>query len=333
MGKGTLWYLALALFWMANASHAETFIAAGRAPPDSPWEEHWFRFMQVIDEAPGLDAEYHIRGELGNDEAVLGALRRNRVQVFGTTCATLAELIPELSVPLAPGIFESNDEADFIFDNYLTEPVKALLEERGLVFLQWVESGWVQIFSNTPILTPSDIRNQRIRGLPNISHLAFLDSVGAEAVLLGMTDTVPAIQTGLIDGGMTNTIFHGFVTAKHAPHFTLTFHQYDPAIEIANKRWFDGLSSEHQKAVKDAVSTPDWIRGAVRSLEARMIDQMRGDGITVHELNEQQKQSWAHYYEQAQRRVVDEAGGRAAEIYQLIMQGKAEYAATRKEHQ
>ncbi len=307
---------------------AETeFIAAGRAPVGSPWDDHWTHVKQIMEESGEFRTKYFIRGELGNDDEVLAMLRRNRIQFFGTALANWTLIVPELNLLLAPGLFESNEEADYVIDNFLSEPIGKLFAAKGLTFIGWIEAGWVQIFSQRRISRPEDIQNLRIRTLPTIAHRAFVEAVGAESVSLGMSDTIPALQTGLIDGGLVNTVFHAYVTWRDASHLTLSFHSYDPAAVVVNKAWFDSLSTEQQKTVRDAVGKPTLTRKTVRDLEEKLIQDMESWGVNITRFSEGEKLVWEQYYQAAQDRIVAGSGEHSQDIFDAIIAGKKAFRA------
>lgn len=63
------------------------------AQVNSPWDRHWDYFKAKIDETPDVEMEYFIRGEVGTEEMMLTALRRNRVQIGGITMWGLSGLV------------------------------------------------------------------------------------------------------------------------------------------------------------------------------------------------------------------------------------------------
>ena len=89
----------------SNFEPALTQEAQGRVGafslPNSPWDIQWTRFREAV-EASGLTLEYFIRGEVGSEEAMLAALKRNRLQVGGTSLQGIASLIPEINVAMSP---------------------------------------------------------------------------------------------------------------------------------------------------------------------------------------------------------------------------------------
>ena len=160
-------FLLLASFIAQPAAAAD--VATGKvtalAQVDSPWDKHWDYFKAKINDAPSVELEYFIRGEIGTEEQMLTALRRNRVQIGGITMWGLAGIIPEAAVPMIPFMFDSEAEVDFVFDNHLKPRFTEFLAARGLVFLDWSEVGWNNIYADKPVLTPADAAGLKLRGV------------------------------------------------------------------------------------------------------------------------------------------------------------------------
>lgn len=296
------------------------------APVNSPWDRHWDYFKAKINSASSVEMEYFIRGEIGTEEQMLTALRRNRVQIGGNTMWGLAGIIPESAVPMIPFLFESEEEVDFIFDNYLKGPFTDLLAERGLVFLDWSEVGWNNLYSNKAVLTPADAADLKLRGSPNLAAQMFLQSIGADSIPLGTSDIGPALQTGLVDGGLSSMVFFYYALSDFASHVTETRQSYDQGINMANMRWWDSLSEEQRRAVRDSF----FPIGAARTDIRKLIQTLRSDlisrGTKLHRLTDEQRLQWVTVTKKSHDAILDEIGGRARDVYATIVEGKRAFA-------
>jgi len=301
---------------------------AAMAPPNTPWDAAWTRFRAHIDEnTTDVDLRYLIRGEVGNEDEILKALRRNRVQISGASLQGLATLVPELTVAMSPYLFDSAEEVDFVYDNFLLEPSRKLFAKKGLALLRWNEVGWTDLYSNSAVVLPSDAEGLKLRGAPNVSAQAFLLGIGANSIPIGSVDLVPALQRGLVRGGTSNAIFHFFQSRSYASHLTLTRHSYDTGGQIANKEWWDSLSSKHQDAIMGAFGPAAVDRAAVRALADGLLQAMRDEGITVIELTPEQRAIWVERTEPLAFDIIDEVGGESQMIYDAILAGKEAFRA------
>ncbi|MEL7029459.1 MAG: TRAP transporter substrate-binding protein DctP, partial [Pseudomonadota bacterium] len=241
--------------------------AVAFAQPNSVWHQHWIAYQQAIDADPNLEMDYFIHGELGGEEQMMHDLRRGRAHVGGMALQGLASTVPELTVAMAPYLFDSVEEVDFVYDEFLLEFFNDLFAEKGLYITQWVEVGWTNVFGNgTKILTPEDAANLKLRCSPNIAAQYFLDAIGADAIPLSSTDLVPSLQTGLVKGGLSSTVFHYFVTRRYSTDLTLTRHSYDTGAIVVNKEWLDAAPTDQRRTIVEGWMPSDEARASVRNL-------------------------------------------------------------------
>lgn len=308
-------------------------ILFGRAvsftPPRSPWEEQWTWFKANVAKDPSIQIDYFNRGETGGEEQQLFDLRRGRATIAGPSLQGLASVVPELTIAMAPFLFESEEEVDFVYDHYLLEVCRPLFAAKGLYLMQWVEVGWTNLFSNGPILHPRDAAGLKLRGSPNRAAQEFLRAIGADSVPLASVDIVPSLQTGLISGGLGATVFHYFSTRRYATDFTLTKHSYDTGAIVMNSAWREEASPS-QRATLDAAWMPSpQARASVRGLTAFALEEMRKEGIRIHDLDPALRAEWVQATEAVVDRLIARIGGRSRLVYEAILAGKAAFAAQR----
>ena len=320
------------LTWGGAAANAESGASplVGRAvafaQPNSVWDQEWQRVKARLAEQDAVRLRYFTRGERGSEEQMLHDLRRGRAHLGGMSLQGLASVVPELNVPMAPYVFDSAAQVDFVYDHYLFELFDALFARRQLVLVQWVEVGWNGIYSQTPIRAPEDARGLRLRGSPNPAAQLFLKSLGADSIPLGSGDLVPSLQTGLIEGGVSSVIFHYFVTRRHAGHLTLSRHAYDTGAIVANRRWFEGASAAQQRTLREAWGDVATARAAVRQLTGGIVQRMRDEGIAVHDLDAAEIDAWRTATRPILAALVESVGGEAAAVRDAIAAGKRAFA-------
>lgn len=299
--------------------------------PGTPWHDEWLRFEARFAQQPdtGLQLNLFISGQLGSEETVLSNLRRGRVQLGGFSLHGLASVVPELSVLLAPYLFESRAEVDFVMDNYLTDIFTELFAAQGITLLRWSEVGWNHIFCRDPVETPADIRGLKIRASSAIGPQEFARRVGADNVPVNYAELITALQTGLLDCGQGGVGLYALSgAAQEAPHLTLTYHIFDTGLVVANRAWLDALAPEQRDALLGSLEPADLGRRTLRAALASLQSEKLGElGVIVHELDAEQDAAWRRAAMGSHAAVVEETGGRAAEVYALIQEGKREFSA------
>jgi TRAP-type C4-dicarboxylate transport system substrate-binding protein len=305
-----------------------TMKVTAQALANSPWDRHWDEFKGAIAQRPDIAPEYYLRGETGNEEQMLTALRRNRVQIGGITMWGLAGIIPEAAVPMMPYLFESAAEVDFVFDTALAPWFDARLQEKGLKFLLWSEVGWNVLYTRRPVLTPEDIRHMKIRGSPNFAAQAFLRAVGANPVALGIADIAPALQTGLADGGLSSLTFFYYSFRAFASDVTELNQSYDQGVQVANLDWWNGLDAGQRAAVAGAFVPIGRARAELRAHAETLKRELIAAGTRIHTLSPAQRAAWVAAAAATHTAILAEIGGRARELYGLI--GAAQRAFVKK---
>ena len=317
----------LALLWPV-ASFAEPLFgrAAAFAQPDSVWDQEWQRVKAKLAQQEEVRLDFFTRGERGGEEQILHDLRRGRAHLGGMSLQGLASTVPELNIAMAPYVFNSIAEVDFVYDHYLFEAFNGLFAEKNLVLLQWVEVGWNGIYAQTPIVLPEDAKGLRLRGSPNPATQLFLAAIQADSIPLGSADLVPSLQTGLIEGGVSAVLFHYFLTRPYASHLTLSQHSYDTGAIVANKAWFDGATPQQRGILRGAWGNAADARAAVRSLADGAVQQMRDEGIQVRALTETELQSWRQSTRNVAPELIARIQGASQAVHEAIQAGKRAFA-------
>ena len=235
--------------------------------------------------------------------------------------------MPELSILLAPFLFETDEEADFVMDTFLFDPYAELLADRGLTLVKWEDGGWHNIYARKPLTVPHDLHSYRLRSSATGATRLFLSALGADVVVLDFGDIVSALETGLVDGGVTTSVMYR-VTGLYedAPHYTLTRHAFSPGALLANKAWFESTPVDIRDVIVQAHGTPDQGRRMVRAELEESEAFVRTAGSTIHELSVTQRQLWSDAATPVTKQLVASVGGHAERLYNLALEGKHLYA-------
>jgi len=268
------------------------------------------------------------RGELGSEEQILPATRRGRVQLAGFTSSGLEALIPEFGLLLAPFLFDSFDEVDFVLDRYLAMPFAKLCERQGLVMLTWYDEGWRNLYSKRPLPSPSAAEGLQLRALQARASRAFLAAVGADMIPMPFPEVVPGLQTGLIEGGEIGAYMYAVSgVATEAAHYTLTRHAYSTGIIAANKDWFDRLTDHERADVRSSAPSAEISRQLMREAAEMDLARARGRGAVVRDVADHERRQWADMVSSTHEELISVIGGEARDIYKLIQRGRQAFQA------
>jgi TRAP-type C4-dicarboxylate transport system substrate-binding protein len=293
------------------------------SPPGTPWHEGWLRFEERFRAAndTGLELDMFVTGQLGSEETMLSSLRRGRVQIGGFSLQGLAVVVPELNVLLAPYLFDSVDQIDFVIDNHLTPAFRELFAAKDMELLQWAEVGWTHIYGLTPIITPEDAGDRPMRASNAIGSQLVTEAIGADSTPVTFSEVIPSLQTGLIEAGQTGTGMYAIAgISREAKHFTLTYHAFDTGLIVANRSWYRALSARKRQLIMDSLDPLQYSR------DDFLEQQLPAQSVTIHRLDEDERRRWRDVLAGTHEILLERIGGRAREVYRLVQEGKREWA-------
>lgn len=318
---------AIALTVAANAAAAQTVIkVATLAPPNTPWTAHLETWKANVAKASGGEIELQIfpSAQLGNEFEVFKQVQRGRIDASGFSGAAIADNIPEISLMSTPFLFNDTATIDCVYDQKLGDQFSALIEGKGMKFLQWQETGWVYIYAQDDLSDVAAAEGYKIRVSPTPISRMLWKSVGAAGVEIPYAETPAALQTGLVRGGESAAIsFVAFGLGKVAPHFMRT-KQYHMAgaITISNKKW-DSLSEEQQKILVDGLPPVQGMRDKLRGTSEYLLGKYVEAGGPIHELSDEQLAAWRAKVEPNWPAYVSELGDGATAMWPVLMEAKA----------
>jgi TRAP-type C4-dicarboxylate transport system substrate-binding protein len=321
---------AACLYLPGAHTAAETVRITAITAPATPWHDSWEHFETQLasDPARDLQASFYLQGQLGSEETALSQLRRGRVQLGGFSLQGASSVVPELGILMSPFLFRSFEEVDFVMDNYLLQAFDELFAAKGLVLLGWAEVGWTSLYARTPLLTPAVAQGLKLRSSNALASQLLIRSIGADMVPMAFPGILPALQTGLIQGGESGAILYALTgLPKAAPHLTLTRHAFDTGMYLANREWLGGLHPAQQAHLRASLMPAPAFRRLIRAYEARILDDPRRYGITLHQPGPEQLRQWRAATAGNRARLASATGGASARIQDLLESGLRAYRA------
>ncbi len=318
---------AIALSIAASATSAETVIkVASLAPPNTPWMDHLEGWKANVAEASGgeIDIQIFSSGQLGNEYEVFKQVQRGRIDSGGFTGAVIADNIPEIALMSTPFLFEDAAIIDCVYDQQMGDEFSALIEEKGMKFLQWQETGWVYIYAQDDLSDVADAEGYKTRIAPTPMSRIMWSSVGAAGTEIPYAEVPAALQTGLVRGGESAGIsFVAFGLGKVAPHFmkTAQYHQAG-AVTISNKKW-NSLSEEQQQILIDGLPPVQGMRDTLRATTDYLLGKYIEAGGPVHELTDEQRAAWKAKVEPNWPDFVSELGDGAEAMWPAVLDAQA----------
>jgi TRAP-type C4-dicarboxylate transport system substrate-binding protein len=304
------------------------FTIAGTTFPNTEGERHWLTFRDRLAVASdgALPMRMLIYGQLGSEDQLVSGLRRGRVQFANLSAMAVSAVVPEMALLYAPFLFEDEAEADFVYDNLLTDLYRELLAEKGLHLVSWYEIGFIDVYAKEPLILPEQAAGKRFRVGSGPAARLFAAAIAADVIPLGFADVMASLQTGLIEAGENAVSLYARTgIASEAPHLTLTDHSFGVSAIVASKAWWDSLSPAQQIMVSEAWPPIAATRSAVRSESRGDLEEAAALGFRVHNLSSGQRNQWRMATAGVTAQLINKIGGRSREVYERIQEVRSTY--------
>ena len=303
--------------------------AAGTAFPNTVGEQQWFDFQRNVEE--GTEGRIKVRmlvhGQLGSEEQIVSGLRRDRVQVGNLSAMAASTIVPETAILYAPFLFDSEQQADFVYDHFLTELFTTLFAEQGLHLMRWNEIGFHHIYAVTPVLSPDDMRGRRFRVSASAASRLFAKAFAADVIPLGFGEIPQALQTGLIEAGENSvSLYVRTGTSGEAPHLTLTAHCFGMSVIVADKAWWDRLTETDREIMANAYPSVEESRRVTREEAAHDLENAADFGIVPRRLDAAERTVWAATVSHVPAELAARVGGRSNLVLETIAEGRIAFA-------
>jgi len=263
-----------------------------------------------------------------NEQEITQNLIRGRIEMGYISATGLAVAVPEMGVLNMPYLWTSEKERDYVSDKFVAPFLEGLLASKGLTLVKPAEAGWTNLFCKTACTTPDKMKGMKMRVSPTAGAKMFGERLGVNGVGMSLADFYPALQQGVVDAGdLTFSFYLIGPAAQAAPHYVFTRHNHQPAYWLAHKPTWDSLSPADRAAIVKGLPSTVEARARVAGDEAKKIEQFKAKGGFPHELTDEQRAEWAKVVVPGQKGLIDSYGGRAKELYELILKGKKEFAA------
>lgn len=131
--------------------------------------------------------------------------------------------------------------------------IKAV-EDKGVKFLGFGENGFRELTnSKKAVRSPADLEGMKIRVVGSPLFLDTFRALGANPVNMNWSDTMAAIQQGVVDG-QENPISTFYPVKMHDYHKFMTDWHYviDPTMYVVNPAVWGTFNAEDQKMIQEA---------------------------------------------------------------------------------
>lgn len=294
---GASLYFAALLCLTGGPLAAQTIVKLGTiAPEQSIWHDALLEIRQQWRAISGGAVELRIYagGVLGGEDEMVRKMQRrglDALAISGVGLPLIHDVVSCLDVPL---LFDSYGQLERVRNGVAGE-LESRIESEGYKVLGWAEAGWVRFFAKEPVRVPEDLRQQRLwisTGSPE--HEQLLNQFGFRVVALPVTDMLTGLQTGLIDAIDVPPLFalvdRSYQEARYMTD--LDFAPLNSAVVINLSVWERLPQAYHEPFIRSVEDAIDDLRAGTQSAEREAIEEMRGRGLEVVSLDDNELGEW-----------------------------------------
>jgi len=288
--------IAMVLAVSSPVAAATVAMKIGHAQPTgTPRHESLLAFKDAVEKASKGEIKVDIfpAGQLGAEASMVDMVKTGTLQA--TRGGAFERVAPELLIYTMPFLFETVESAQKVTNGPIADRIAKFAEKNGIVILATGNAGGLRQITNNkhPIVSPKDMEGLKIRAPGIESIIKSLEAFGASAVSIPYGDTYMALKTGVADGQENPFVnIESMKFNEVQKYMTVINYQYHPDPFCVGLKWFNGLSPENQKIMRDAAVESMKINDKLTSeAELKAFDKIK-TGLEVVTLTPEQRQAF-----------------------------------------
>jgi tripartite ATP-independent transporter DctP family solute receptor len=276
---------ALSLPFAVQAQAVKLTLGHGAAP-GNPRHEASVKFAEVIKarSAGRIEVQVAPSAQLGDDAAMVTALRTGALDMSANSQGALANAVPEYAAFGMPFLFSTPAQAFKLLDGPLGKELADKSAEKGLVVLGYWDNG-IRHMTNSkrPITKAEDMKGLKMRTPPDAVLVDIMQSLGAEAQQIKFAELYVALQQGVVDGQENPLMnIHASKLYEVQKHLALTSHMFQMTPFLMSKRTWDRLPAADRKAVTEAAAEATAMqRKLSQESDDRLLGELKAKGVQV----------------------------------------------------
>ena len=219
--------IAVSISFLLPCTYAQVIKLGTVAPDGSQWHKALKELAQEWkDLSDGkIVIQIYAGGIAGDDPDLIRKMRIGQLQAAALATSGISYIYPDITALTFPNNIRTDEELRYVIKQVGPFYEKQIYE-KGFKILCWTNAGWVHFFSKSPVVTPDDLRKQKLFFWGSESnYFELLKKSGFNPVPLSVTDLLPSLQTGLV------TAF------ASPPQAALAFQWYSLAPNMCSLRW------------------------------------------------------------------------------------------------
>ena len=327
--------LAFAGLTAANAVNAASWRYAHEEYEGDVQDVYAYKFKEYIEENSDHTLQVFRFGELGESDDIMEQTQAGILNFVNQSPGFTGSLIPEAQIFFIPYLMPTDMDTVIEFfreSEAINEDFPQLYSEQGLELLKMYPEGEFVVTVDEPVTSPEEFKNKKIRVMTNPLLSETYSAFGATPTPLPWGEVYGALQTNMIQG-QENPIFwiESGGLYEVSPNLVFTGHGWFTTAMMANQDFYNGLSDEDKKLVRDAADFAfEEIIVHIDGLADEALEKIKAasDEVTVTRLNEEQIEAFRARAPQVEDKFIEMTGESGQK---LLNQFKADLKAVQED--
>jgi len=252
----------------------------------NPRHEAAVKFAEVLKAktAGRIEVQVAPAAQLGDDAAMVTALRTGALDLSANSQGAVANAVPEYAAFGMPFLFSSPAAAFKVLDGALGKELADKSAEKGLILLGTWDNGIRQMTnSKRPITKVEDMKGLKMRVPPDATLVDIMKALGAESQQIKFAELYVALQQGVVDGQENPLVnIHASKIYEVQKYLALTNHQFQMTPFLMSKRSWDKLSDADKKAVQEAATEATALQRKLSAeADEKLLADLKAKGVQV----------------------------------------------------
>jgi tripartite ATP-independent transporter DctP family solute receptor len=275
-----------ALLPVAAQAQAVKLTLGHGAAVGNPRHEAAVKFAEVLKAKSGGRIEVQVApsGQLGDDAAMVTALRTGALDMSANSQGAVANAVPEYAAFGMPFLFTTPAQAFKLLDGPLGKELADKSAEKGMVVLGYWDNGIRHMTNSKRAITKvEDMKGLKMRTPPDAVLVDIMQALGAEAQQIKFAELYVALQQGVVDGQENPLVnIHASKLYEVQKHLALTSHMFQMTPFVMGKRTWDKLSEADRKAVTEAAAEATALqRKLSQEADDKLLADLKAKGVQV----------------------------------------------------
>lgn len=193
--------------------------------------------------------------QLGSERELLELIQIGTIGMTKVSGATLENIVPPVRVFSLPYLFRDDDHYRKVTEGDIGQELLEAGAQYGLKGIAYYEAGRRSFYTkNRPITTPDDLSGMKIRVIPSVMAMEFIQSLGGSPTPLAYGELYTAFQGGIVDAAENNP--PSFYTSRHyevTDYYSLNEHTAIPDFLVIGTQVWNDLTEEEKEWLRQAV--------------------------------------------------------------------------------